>query len=135
MVLQKYPIIIRKQSTFLIYFVCLCLCKQELSLFLYVEAPTKCKFGSTFTFAFCVLLFFFFFFFFYTRFRLSGDKRTVEYCSVLFGPVFFTFLSISGSVHCSWTHKFHFLSIFSLKMCLTALFTHLKIILLQCFQF
>ena len=37
----------------------------------------------------------------------------------------------STSVYCSWTHKFHFLSIFSLKMGPTALFTHLKIILLQ----
>ena len=41
----------------------------------------------------------------------------------------------STSVHCLRTHKFHFLSIFSLKMSPTALFTHLKIILLQCFQF
>ena len=41
----------------------------------------------------------------------------------------------SASVHCSRTHKFHFLSIFSLKMGPTTLFTHLKIILLQCFQF
>ena len=41
----------------------------------------------------------------------------------------------SASVHCSWTHKFHFSVNFSLKMGLTALFTHLKIILLQCFQF
>ena len=38
-------------------------------------------------------------------------------------------------MHCLRTHKFHFLSIFSLKMGLTSLFTHLKIILLQCFQF
>ena len=33
------------------------------------------------------------------------------------------------------SHKLHFLSTFSLKMGPTALFTHLKIILLQCFQF
>ena len=32
-------------------------------------------------------------------------------------------------------HKFHFSAIFSLKMGPTALFTHLKIISLQCFQF
>ena len=32
-----------------------------------------------------------------------------------------------------WTHKYHFLSIFLLKMGLTILFTHLKIILLQYF--
>ena len=41
----------------------------------------------------------------------------------------------SASVHCSRTHKLHFSTIFSLKMGLMALFTHLKIILLQCFQF
>ena len=33
------------------------------------------------------------------------------------------------------THKLHFSTTFSLKMGSTALFTHLKIILLQCFQF
>ena len=33
------------------------------------------------------------------------------------------------------THKHHFSATFSLKMGLTVLFTHLKIILLQCFQF
>ena len=41
----------------------------------------------------------------------------------------------SAFVHCSWTHKFHFLATFSLKMGLTTLFVHLKIILLQYFQF
>ena len=41
----------------------------------------------------------------------------------------------SAFVHCLQTHKFHFLTTFSLKMSLTILFTHLKIILLQCFQF
>ena len=46
------------------------------------------------------------------------------------------FLSVNSAfVHCSWTHKLHFLAIFSLKMCPTVLFTHLKIILLQYFQF
>ena len=38
-------------------------------------------------------------------------------------------------VHCLRTHKFHFSTIFSLKLGSTALFTHLKIILLQCFRF
>ena len=33
------------------------------------------------------------------------------------------------------SYKLHFLSTFSLKMGLTILFIHLKIILLQCFQF
>ena len=44
--------------------------------------------------------------------------------------------------HCQWVsctvheiHKSHFSVIFSLKMSHTVLFTHLKIILLQCFQF
>ena len=39
-----------------------------------------------------------------------------------------------GLMHCSRTHKFHFSASFSLKMGLTVLFTHLKIILLQCFS-
>ena len=38
-------------------------------------------------------------------------------------------------VHCLRTHKFHFSVTFSLKIGLTILFTHLKIILLQYFQF
>ena len=38
-----------------------------------------------------------------------------------------------GSVHCLRTHKFYFSTIFSLKIGLTVLFTHLKIILLQFF--
>ena len=37
-------------------------------------------------------------------------------------------------MHYSWTHKFHFSATFSLKMSLTVLFTHLKIILLQYFS-
>ena len=37
------------------------------------------------------------------------------------------------TVHYSRTHKFHFSVTFSLKMSPTVLFTHLKIILLQCF--
>ena len=60
--------------------------------------------------------------------------------STHFNPFFFLvaalvdFLSVnSASVYCSQTHKFHFLTTFSSKMGFTALFTHLKIILLQCF--
>ena len=45
------------------------------------------------------------------------------------------FYYISGSQYCSWSHKYHFSTTFLLKMCPTILFTHLKIILLQCFQF
>ena len=41
----------------------------------------------------------------------------------------------SAFMHCSRTHKYHFLTIFLLKIGSTTLFAHLKIILLQCFQF
>ena len=41
----------------------------------------------------------------------------------------------SAFVHYSRTHKLHFSATFSLKMGLTVLFTHLKIISQQCFQF
>ena len=41
----------------------------------------------------------------------------------------------SASMHCSRIHKFYFLATFSLKIGLTILFAHLKIILLQYFQF
>ena len=41
----------------------------------------------------------------------------------------------SASVHCSRSHKLHFSTIFLLKIGPTALFTHLKINSLQCFQF
>ena len=43
--------------------------------------------------------------------------------------------SISGFVHYLLTYKLYFLTTFSLKIGLTVLFTYLKIILLQCFQF
>ena len=46
-----------------------------------------------------------------------------------------TFHCEQWSVYCLQTHKFHFSATFSLKMGPTALFTHLKNILLQCFQF
>ena len=44
------------------------------------------------------------------------------------------FLWIVHDVYCSRTHKFYFLTTFSLKMGPTVLFTHLKIILLQYFS-
>ena len=64
-------------------------------------------------------LFFFSFFFFF-------------FCSA---HICWLFHGNNVSVHCLQIHKFHFSAIFSLKMGLTVLFTHLKIILLQCFQF
>ena len=46
------------------------------------------------------------------------------------------FLTVNSAfVHCLRTHKYYFLTIFSLKIGPMILFTHLKIILLQYFQF
>ena len=67
---------------------------------------------------------------------------TFTFCAFSFPFFFFSwaacfdFSSVNSvSVHCSRFHKFHFSAIFSLKMSPTILFTHLKIILLQYFQF
>ena len=73
------------------------------------------------------------FFFFFHAF--SPHKRLLfMYCTWTVVATFDQFYVNSASMHCSQTHKFHFLSIFSLKMGPTTLFTHLKIILLQWFQ-
>ena len=86
----------------------------------------------------CVLsflrfLFFFFFFFFFTPF--PQQAALFMYGTWTVAATFDRSSVNSASVHYSRTHKFHFLSNFSLKMGLTVLFTHLKIILLQYFQF
>ena len=57
------------------------------------------------------------------------------YCSMNSNRKCWLYAVNSAHKYCLRTHKFHFLSIFSLKMGPTSLFTHLKIILLQCFQF
>ena len=49
--------------------------------------------------------------------------------------LFSLFISSVGPWIVYGTHKSHFLVTFSLKLGPTILFTHLKIILLQCFQF
>ena len=82
--------------------------------------------------------------------KLCAHLESTKSCSVFylssFALFFFFFFLIqpqhltkfsmnSAFVHCSWTHKFHFSATFSLKMGSATLFTHLKIILLQCFQF
>ena len=92
-----------------------------------IVGPTKCVFG----FQVCVykLRFVPFFFFF------SCVLEYCCYCSMNSNRKCWLSAVNSVYMHCSRTHKFHFLSIFSLKMCHTSLFTHLKIILLQCFQF
>ena len=64
---------------------------------------------------------FFFFFVFSSTRGSTGDRSYCSYCAV--------------TVHALFRSVYHFSAIFSLKMGPTALFTHLKIILLQCFQF
>ena len=67
----------------------------------------------------------------------------LRFCSAVFSfffflvqPAFVDFCTVNSAfVHCSRTHKFHFSATFSLKMGPTVLFTHLKNISLQCFQF
>ena len=85
------------------------------------------------------LLRFSFSFFFFFLARVIGDKG---YCSCTVHeqqPKFLTFQPFSAHqwVSCTvhWTHKFYFSITFSTKMGPMALFTYLKIILLQCFQF
>ena len=76
-------------------------------------------------------------FFFCTR--LAQQNWRCGYCSWTvatlfdFSTHFQPHQWISCTVH--GTYKLHFSSTFSLKMDLTVLFTRLKIILLQCFQF
>ena len=65
----------------------------------------------------CTFAFLLFFFFFAKKFDFSTNSQPHV-----------------GPVYCLWTHKFHFSSIFSLKIDLAVLFTYLKIILLQCFS-
>ena len=87
-----------------------------------IQTGTECAFGKCVLrfpnacFAFQLLLFFLFLFYFLSR-NVWLFPWTVHI------------------VHCSQTHKFYFSYTFSLKMSPTILFTHLKIILLQCFQF
>ena len=76
----------------------------------------------------CVLLFFF-----GTRFR--SCMHCYDYCSWIVATTFDYSPMNSALVHCSQTHKLYFSVTFSLKMGHTALFTNLKIILLQCCQF
>ena len=77
--------------------------------------------------------FLFFFNFFFLCFHVFFEF--CDYCSLNNSRKCWLSAVNSAYVYCLRTHKFHFLSIFSLKMGLTVLFTHLKIILLQCFQF
>ena len=85
--------------------------------------------------AFQFLRFPFLFFLFFFHAFSPHLRLLFMYGTWTVAATFDHFFVNSISVHCSWTHKFHFLSIFSLKMGSILLFTYLKIILLQCFQF
>ena len=88
--------------------------------------------------SFAFFLFFFFFFpFLGTRLR----RQTIIVHTLFMNSSSTIWLFNPFSTH-QWvlwtvpgTHKSHFSVIFSLKINFTVLFTHLKIILLQCFQF
>ena len=88
-----------------------------------------------FAFAFTFLHFFFFFFFPAAAHSIRGQRLlfiwTVAGNCWLFN--FFYQFCDPWTVH--GTHKSHFWVTFSLKLGPTLLFTYLKIILLQCFQF
>ena len=81
-------------------------------------------------FAFCIFVLFFFF----SRILVKHNYCSCTVHCTVTANIDFSAVN-SASVYCSWIHKFHFSATFSLKMGPTALFTHLKIILLQCFQF
>ena len=70
-------------------------------------------------------------FFFNTRL----DKASLHLRLLFFFFFFWEKRVFVGLVHCSWDSQTSFSAKLSLKMGLTALFTHLKIILLQYFQF
>ena len=97
-------------------------------------ACIRCVFGLAFAaLRFSFYVFSFFFFFFFSRFFPPHKRLLFMYCTWTVAATFDQFYVNSAFVHCLRTHKFHFLSIFSLKMGPTVLFTHLKIILLQWF--
>ena len=84
------------------------------------------------TFMFCVAFSFFFSFFV----SCSRGQWLLFMNSNCTFPTFSSLLSYQWiPQYCSWSHKFHFSTTFSLKLDPTTPFTYLKIILLQCFQF
>ena len=76
-----------------------------------------------------------------SKWTLSNRLGTTETQCVCISMFFFSLLRSMfqcfpmGPVHCSWDLQTYFSTKFLLKMGPTALFTHLKIILLQYFQF
>ena len=83
-----------------------------------------------------VLLLFFIFYLFFFFSRVSGVMQLLfMHCLWTIAANVDFFTVNSAPVHCSWTRKFYFSATFSLKIGPTVLFTHLKNILLQYFQF
>ena len=91
------------------------------------------------SFAFAFYFFSFLFFFFFFKLRFSGTWAITATVHALLMNNSRNFLTIlPWTVHSCTVHgsyKLQFSVTFSLKMDLTVLFTHLKIILLQYFQF
>ena len=102
--------------------------RGRVSLCVFVKNFTKAEFGLG------VWRFSFIFFFWHAFVRLW---LLFIHCSMNSSRKVWLFFFFSQSVHivhCSWTHKFHFSTTFSLKMDPSVLFIHLKIILLQYFS-
>ena len=81
----------------------------------------------------CVCVFIFLFYVF-VRFMATVHVQCINSSYKVWLFLLFFFSQSVHTVYCSWTHKFHFSTTFSLKMGPTILFTHLKIILLQYFS-
>ena len=96
-------------------------------MLVWIQCLLRCVFSVAFSF--------FFFFFWHAIKKIV--RLLFMHCSWTVAALFdfSTIFSTSvGPMNSAWIQKSHFLAIFSLKMGLTILFTHLKIILLQCFQ-
>ena len=96
----------------------------------------RCGSDTSLRLMFCANAHFTFSFFFFFGMLLAQQNWRCGYClwtvanfSTHFQPHQWVMCTVHG------THKLHFSSIFSLKIGPTVLFTHLKIILLQYFQF
>ena len=94
-----------------------------------------CPFGSDLI-GICVFQAHIFSSFFFSNWRLRFSSTRFLFFFFFSQPQLLTKFSVNSAlVHCSQTHKLQFLATFLLKMILTVLFTYLKIILLQYFQF
>ena len=98
-----------------------------------IQMGTKFGFGSG-----CCVCLYHFSLFSFLFFVTHAFRRTNGYCSwtvAIYSWLFSLFYQSCDLWTVHKTHKLHFLVTFLLKMSLTVLFTYLKIILLQYFQF